>query len=457
MDGGEISGNTGSGVYVGHNSSFTMDGGEISGNTTFNGAGAVRVNWNGTFIMSGGEISGNTTNGVYFNGNGTFTMSGGEISGNTANGYGGGVYFGSSGTFTMSGGEISGNTASGYYSYGGGVYVGSNGTFIKQAAAVIYGLDADNSLRNTAVTNDLISGSAYGHAVYVETSPAKIRNTTAGTGITLDSSLSGASGGWVDPEISAFSIGSITGTFDGVNVAVVISYNDISEISSLTPLITVPSGVTVSPASGTAQNFNNAVQYTVTTEDGSSAVYTVTVKNSRAKLVTFEFSEPAAIGIIDENTKTVGVTVPYTTNLGALIPAITLSPKASVSPASGEARNFSSPVQYTVTAEDGSAAIYTVTVTPKGQGSVTLVYPDDAASGSLDSAGITISKPSGQQTLQAAGEFDSYRWRVDGVIRSNEKIFVLHAADYTAGGHRISLEVSRDGVAYSKSGSFKVQ
>jgi hypothetical protein len=96
---------------------------------------------------------------------------GSKISGNYASS-GGGVFVASSGAFTMSGGEISGNIASGRsIGYGGGVYVNSNGTFAKQLGGAIYGSNADTALKNT---------SGVGHAVYVGSSPAKQRNTTAG-------------------------------------------------------------------------------------------------------------------------------------------------------------------------------------------------------------------------------------------------------------------------------------
>ncbi|MHB9291052.1 hypothetical protein Holit_00124 [Hollandina sp. SP2] len=223
MSGGEISGNTasasdsaypsygGGGVYAG--GMFTMSGGKISGNTasasdyisSSSAGGGVYVYENGTFTMSGGEISGNTASasdsytsasssggGVYVYQYGTFTMSGGEISGNTTSSsdsyysysYGGGVYVFRYGTFTMSGGEISGNTASAASSAGGGVYVYENGTFTKQSDGVIYGSDASDTLKNTAGSN--------GHAV----GGYKKRNTTAGSGVTLDSSVSGSAGGW---------------------------------------------------------------------------------------------------------------------------------------------------------------------------------------------------------------------------------------------------------------------
>ena len=46
----------------------------------------------------------------------------------------------------------------------------------------------------------------------------------------------------------------------------------------------------------------------------------------------------------------------------ALVPTITISTAATISPASGVAQNFTNPVHYTVTAEDDSQQTYTVTV-----------------------------------------------------------------------------------------------
>jgi hypothetical protein len=65
------------------------------------------------------------------------------------------------------------------------VYVGS-GTVTKQSGGIIYGSDASASLRNTA-------SSGYGHAVYAN---GKKRDSTAGVGVTLDSTVSGSAGGW---------------------------------------------------------------------------------------------------------------------------------------------------------------------------------------------------------------------------------------------------------------------
>jgi uncharacterized repeat protein (TIGR02543 family) len=219
MSGGEISNNTsssgsyanGGGVYVDSSGTFEMSGGEVSGNTAYSGGGVYS---SGTLVMNGGEVSGNSTSyyGGGVNNNGTFEMSGGEISGNSVSYGGGGVS--NSGTFEMSGGAISGNTAYAVSAYasangggvsnsgtfemrggeisgntastGGGVYNG--GAFTKQGGT-IYGANAISSLRNTA-------NSGNGHAVYISSSPEKIRTTTAGVGVALDSAVSGADGGW---------------------------------------------------------------------------------------------------------------------------------------------------------------------------------------------------------------------------------------------------------------------
>ena len=194
MTGGEISNNTssayvgGGGVYVAGNGNFIMTGGEIHGNRTSGdyAGGGVFITANGRFDMRGGEISNNTANsggGVHIsaqNLGATFTMTGGEIYGNSASGNGGGVYIWD-GTFTMTGGEISGNTAR---QNGGGVYwIGNRGVFTKTGGS-IYG--------STGANNDNKAGN--GHAVFVF--DGGLRNSTTGPGVKLDSSKSGAAGGW---------------------------------------------------------------------------------------------------------------------------------------------------------------------------------------------------------------------------------------------------------------------
>ena len=70
------------------------------------------------------------------------------------------------------------------------------------------------------------------------------------------------------------------------------------------------------------------------------------------------FSIAGTAGVITGTN--ISITVPYGT---PLIPIITVSDRASVSPESGVVQTFTSPVVYTVTAEDGTTKDYTVAVT----------------------------------------------------------------------------------------------
>jgi len=86
---------------------------------------------------------------------------------------------------------------------------------------------------------------------------------------------------------------------------------------------------------------------------------------SDAKAITaFDFLalDPDVVGVIDEGAKTITLTVPFGTDVTALVPTI-VHTGTSVSPASGAAQDFTSSVTYTVTAEDASTQDYLVTVT----------------------------------------------------------------------------------------------
>ncbi|MDR1985906.1 MAG: hypothetical protein LBP88_02905, partial [Treponema sp.] len=56
-------------------------------------------------------------------------------------------------------------------------------------------------------------------------------------------------------------------------------------------------------------------------------------------------------GLIDEDTKTITLILPWGTSLNSLSPEITLTEGAVISPPSGEAQDFTGPVEYTLTLE----------------------------------------------------------------------------------------------------------
>lgn len=85
---------------------------------------------------------------------------------------------------------------------------------------------------------------------------------------------------------------------------------------------------------------------------------------SNAKAITvFNFGglHPVVVGAINEVTSTISLSVPFGTDVTALLPSIASS-GISISPSAGTLNNFISPATYTVTAENGTAQAYVVTV-----------------------------------------------------------------------------------------------
>jgi hypothetical protein len=74
------------------------------------------------------------------------------------------------------------------------------------------------------------------------------------------------------------------------------------------------------------------------------------------------FSIDSDQGVINNSAKTVVVDIPFGSALTGLSPVIKVSAGASVEPASGEEKDFSAPVIYTVTPSAGLPTIWTVTV-----------------------------------------------------------------------------------------------
>jgi hypothetical protein len=122
---------------------------------------------------------------------------------------------------------------------------------------------------------------------------------------------------------------------------------------------------------------SNPIQrtYTVRAENGSTAEYVVTVLHGQnpdpvafddsEKIITgFYFTNPLAVGAIDQDKHEIAVTVPSGTNIRALVPIVYYR-GVSLSPASGLVQDFRGLQGYTVTAGDGTSLQYTVRVTVK--------------------------------------------------------------------------------------------
>lgn len=129
---------------------------------------------------------------------------------------------------------------------------------------------------------------------------------------------------------------------------------------------TLPNGATCSPRPGTVQDFSQPVTYTVTAEDGSTQVFKVvvnTIKSSEAELSNLKIEDiNNAVISYDATSRTFDIVVPSLTDVRILRPIFTLSEGAKASPASREMKDFTNPVTYTVTAEDGTTKVFKIIV-----------------------------------------------------------------------------------------------
>ena len=193
-------------------------------------------------------------------------------------------------------------------------------------------------------------------------------------------------------------------TIVGSNISVTVPYA--TDVTALAPTYTMTAGATGNPLSGTARDFTTAQTYTITGADNAIQVYTVTVNKTAAStakdILTFTIPSFGTATLAGTN---ISLTVPFATNVTALAPTYTISPLATAAPASGISRNFTSPQTYTVTAEDGSTQVYTVTVTVSSALPTTFSWASAVAGNWSDGSKWTNNLANGAAPL-AAGQTD---------------------------------------------------
>ncbi|MBI9066475.1 MAG: lamin tail domain-containing protein [Salinivirgaceae bacterium] len=152
-----------------------------------------------------------------------------------------------------------------------------------------------------------------------------------------------------------------------------------TDISNLIPIFTISDGALASPSSGVAQNFSAPFEYLITAEDGTTTqIWTVTVNiseelSTEAEILTFVLTDELGNAEINSSEATIYSIVPWDTDLTTLTPVITISSGAQITPT--VAQDFSAPVVYTVTAQDGTTIKeWTVTVVNDEEASLISIH-----------------------------------------------------------------------------------
>jgi hypothetical protein len=257
--------------------------------------------------------------------------------------------------------------------------------------------------------------------------------------------------------ITAFSIltpTSATGSISGNNITVNVPYG--TTVSNMTALAT-HTGASISPDPASPRSYANPVAYTVTAEDGTTATYTVTVSvalNPAKAITAFSILTPTSVtGSISGNNIT--VTVPYGTSVTAMTASATHT-GASISPDPGAARSYANPVDYTVTAEDGTTATYTVTVVVEAQQGITISGITVEGLNVLNFSLLQTTVTSGEPIIItiSGGSVTSWHIDINGPVSSTASTAntVTFAAPTAQGFYNVNVIARAGGIDYS--GSF---
>ena len=179
-----------------------------------------------------------------------------------------------------------------------------------------------------------------------------------------------------------------------------------TDVSTLIPTIEVSTGATISPASDVARDFSSTLTYLVRAQDGSTTQnWTVNIHilpNTAAEITSFHIPELVSAATIDNLLHTVSGMVPYGTGLTALLPTIEVSAAATINPVSGAVTDFSSPVTYTVTAEDGTTFmdwVVSIQVAPNTETDITgFSMAEQTAPSTIDPVAHTVNIEVGSTT-----------------------------------------------------------
>lgn len=197
--------------------------------------------------------------------------------------------------------------------------------------------------------------------------------------------------------ITAYKLSDAEGVIDGDNIAITIPYA--MDLAAVEPEIAVSEFAELTAPASLKEGSNT---YTVTSEDGKVRTYTVTI--TRTAVATgrqiLSFTYGAVAGTIDQVNGTISLVLPAGTGT-TFAPTIRVSDFATVTPASGEAQDFSKPVTYTVTAQNGSTNIYTVTVT---------VSQEQAENPYKADMGSLVSKINQRYSRTTAGAWEDWEW-----------------------------------------------
>lgn len=174
--------------------------------------------------------------------------------------------------------------------------------------------------------------------------------------------------------ITTYSLAGYAGTVNETSKTIAVTVPNGTNATALVATYTttgkeIKVGSVVQKSGSSANDFTNPVEYVVSAGDSATSKYTVTVSiaDDSAKAIT-AYSLAGIEGTINESAKTISVLMPYGSKVSSLAATFTSTgTSVKVGAVLQMSRvtmvDLSHPVDYIVTAADGTTATYTVTIT----------------------------------------------------------------------------------------------
>ncbi|HEX4418105.1 MAG TPA: hypothetical protein VH165_09425 [Kofleriaceae bacterium] len=262
----------------------------------------------------------------------------------------------------------------------------------------------------------------------------------------------------------------ITATITGTDIAATVPFG--TPVTALiadftTTGASVKVGGTTQVSGTTPNDFSTPVAYTVTAADGTTATYTVTVTitESSSKTITaysFQSANNPGLGNVDATiTGTdIAATVPFGTPLTALIATFSTTGTSvkvgGTTQVSGMTpNNFTAPVTYTVTAQDGTTQDYlvTLTVAPAPKDITAFSFLAGSVTATITANNITATVPFGTDptTLVATFTTTGASVTVGGTTQvsgttpndfTNPVTYTVHGADGGTQDYTVTVTVA---------------
>lgn len=156
---------------------------------------------------------------------------------------------------------------------------------------------------------------------------------------------------------TSFKINGVSGEIDQKTGKINVTMPYGSDVTAVKPEMVLEKGATSNLDVTVPANFTNPVKFRVVNGNLYKDYTVTTVVLSPIK----SFTINGVTGTVNDVSKTITMTLPEGTNLSALTPVIELTEGVSISPASGQAINFTNPVTYIITS-NGKSVNYTANI-----------------------------------------------------------------------------------------------